>query len=630
MLSVSVEMNACFSISYSKRMTAKKCLEHSWLTKAKKASARLTAKAKGKKKSDSCCESLSSTDSPYDISQDSTSSLDVSPLSSASSSFSPAAGKPSDDEILSTTPVKSSSLDEKVISSQCVENNGNNDVENLVPKKLSNETIRNSVKEKSGESVKKSSPISTPTGSFGSSRSVKSSSTANKKSPSSVPSTDNAGVSKSTSDPTVVSLSDVGGHTSTPHSQSTTNTNNKNASADTSQVVMRRQSRAKVSTNTTNKNGEVKRCNKVNPESLPNYSRDSYRRNSMNFGESTDLDVMDFLRNGLSPSTASKIDYGQPSPSSQLTPSGSTSSLHPITETSGKASLRSTCRDKSPKISFDAQMALLEMEDAMTEQGKKSGEAAEVFQCPPSPKIPMEAIKELQTELKIGWVEKLRRPSDEQKKSTPTMTDQSRSRRASSPKISMEAIRDILQTPDCEIKIDTTADTHDHLKRKHSEPKEQELYTRPKNLERTTEWKTLPRRHSSAKPSYIVQSKPINREKTKPSYNPTGPFQFLPNPNSRLVDRRGSLPINAVGGKLYGLSSSSQLSSFNDSRSSHNSTSSSMERSTTPLSFYNASNPSSRSNSPLHCSSSYTSCRTTLSSPPSKVSHWKSCEELDN
>ena len=612
-------------------MTAKKCLEHSWLTKAKRAATRAIAKAKGKKKNDSCCESLSSNDSPYDISQDSTSSLDVSPLSSASSSFSPAAGKPSDDETLSTTPVKTSqpSLDENIASAS-VEKNDNSEVENLITKKL----INNSIKEKDSESVKKSSPISTPTGSFGSSRSVKSSSVATKWPPSTTPSSDNIAVSKSTSSPAVSSSLDTTDSVFTPQSQSTTSVTSDNV--DTSQVVLRRKSRAKVSIDATNKNEEIRRRNKVNPESLPNYSRDSYRRNSMNFGESNDVvDIMEFLRNGLLPGSTDPAWPPPPQPS----PSSSRSTLHPISETSSRT--RPGYRDKSPKISFDAQLALLdqlEEESSTSKQSKKSAEyiVAEVGEHPPSPKIPMEAIQELQSELKIGlgWPEKPQRPSnEEQKRSSPTNdVSQPRSQRASSPKISMDAILDILQNPDCEVKIESVEDTHSDLKRKLSEPKdEQALTAKPKNLERTTDWKTLPRRRSSAKPSYIVQSKPIKMDNTKPSYNATGPFQFLPNPNSRLVDRRGSLPLNAVSGKLGASSSTSQLVSrpLNGSRSSHNSTSASLERSTTPLSFYNTSNPSSRSNSPSHYSPSY-SCRAVVSPSPSKISHWKSCEDLDN
>ena len=611
-------------------MTAKKCLEHSWLTKAKRATTRAMAKVKGKKKNDSCCESLSSNDSPYDISQDSTSSLDVSPLSSASSSFSPAAGKPSDDETLATTPVKPSqpSLDEKV-SLPSVEKNDNSEVEISITEK----SIKNSVIEKDSKSVKKPSPISTPTGSFGSSHSVQSSSVATKRPPSTTPSSDNAAVSKSTSSPAVSSSMDTTDSVFTPHSQSTTSITSGNVNnVDTSQVVLRRKSRGKVSIDATNKNEEVRRRNKVNPESLPNYSRDSYRRNSLNFGESNDVDVMEFLRNGLLPGST---DHAWPPPP-QPSPSSSRSTLHPISETSGTT--RPSYRDKSPKISFDAQLALLdqlEVESSTSKQSKKSTEhtAPEVSDHPSSPKIPMEAIQELQSELKIGlgWPEK---PSnEEQTKSSPTNVNEPRSQRASSPKISMEAILDILQNPECEIKIESVEDTHSDLKRKLSQPKdEQALDAKPKNLERTTEWKTLPRRRSSAKPSYIVQSKPIQMDNTKPSYNPTGPFKFLPNPNSRLVDRRGSLPVNAVGGNLSGSSSTSQLVSrpLNGSRSSHNSTSASMERSTTPLSFYNTSNPSSRSNSPSHCSPSFLSCRTIVSPSPSKISHWKSCEDLDN
>ena len=608
-------------------MTAKKCLEHSWLTKAKRAATRATAKAKGKKKNDSCCESLSSNDSPYDISQDSTSSLDVSPLSSASSSFSPAAGKPSDDETLSTTPVKSTqpSLDEKV-ASPSVEKNDNSEVENLITKK----SIKNSVEEKGSESVKKSSPISTPTGSFGSSRSVKSSSVATKQPPSTTPSSDSIAVSKSTSSPAMPSSSlDTKDSVFTPHSQSTTSVTSGNIdSVDTSQVVLRRKSRGKVSIDSTNKNEEVRRRNKVNPESLPNYSRDSYRRNSMNFGESNDVDIMEFLRNGSLPGST---DAAWPPPS----PSSSRSMLRPISETSGRT--KPIYRDKSPKISFDAQMTLLdqlEEESSTSKQNKKSAEGT-TAEVPSSPKIPMEAIQELQSELKIGlgWPEKPQKPSNEEQKiSSPTNVSQPRSQRASSPKISMEAILDILKNPECEVKIESVEDMHSDLKRKLSEPKDEDALTaKPKNLERTTDWKTLPRRRSSAKPSYIVQSKPIKMDNTTPSYNPTGPFQFLPNPNSRLVDRRGSLPGNIVGGKLSGSNSTSQLLSrpLNGSQPSHNSTSASMERSTTPLSFYNTSNPSSRSNSPSHCSPSYL-CRAVVSPSPTKISHWKSCEDLDN
>lgn len=621
-----------FSFLYSKRMTAKKCLEHSWLTKAKRA--RATTKIKSKKKDDSCCESLSSTDSPYDISQDSTSSLDVSPLSSASSSFSPAASKPSDDETSSTTLVKMSqpNMDDKV-SSLCIEKNDNSDVEKVFTK---TETLRSVVKEKGGESLKRSSPISTPTGSFGSSRSVKLSSS--KRPPSTTPSTDNSVVSKSTSDPSVTSSSSK--TDSLSNSQSTTNTtangNTNINNVDTSQVVMRRKSRAKVSTDATNKNEVVRRRNKVNPESLPNYSRDSYRRNSMNFGESTDVDVMDFLRNGSLPGSASAIDQSwPPSPRSTVSTSNSHNTLHPITEATGKG--KHCYRDKSPKISFDAQMALLDqIEDGSTSrQDKKPEHTTEVCLPPPSPKIPMEAIQELQSELKIGvgWAEKPRRPSNEEpKKNSPTTASQPRSKRASSPKISMEAIFDILHDPACEIKIEETTSAHSKLTRKLSQSKDDEsLSDRLKNSERNTEWKTLPRRRSSAKPSYIIQSKPIKMEKTKPAYNPTGPFQFLPNPNnSRLIDRRGSLPVNAIGGKVCGSSSTTQLPSrpLNGSQSPHHIT---MDRSTTPLSFYNnTSSPSSRSNSPLHCSPSHSSCRAALSPSPAKISHWKSCEELDN
>ena len=619
---------------YSKRMTAKKCLEHSWLTKAKRA----TAKVKGKKNNDSCCESLSSNDSPYDISQDSTSSLDVSPVSSASSSFSPAAGKPSDDETLSITPVKSSqpSLNEKV-SSPRVEKDDNSDVENLMSKK----SIKNTVKEKDSESVKKSSPVCTPTGSFGSSRSVKSSSVATKRPLSTTLSRDNIAVSKSASNPTLLWSLDTTDSVFIPHSQSTTSITSGSVNVndvDTSQVVLRRKSRGKVSTDPSNKNEDVRRRNKVNPESLPNYSRDSYRRNSMNFSESNDIDVMEFLRNGSLPGST---DHAWPPPSPQPSPSSNSnrSTLHPISETNGRTKL--IYRDKSPKISFDAQMALLdqlEEESSTSKQSKKPTEdtIVEVCEHPSSPKIPMEAIEELQSELKIGlgWPEKPQRPSDEeQKSSSPTNVSQPQSQRPSSPKISMEAILDILQNPECDVKIESVEDTHTDLKRKLSQPKdEQALTAKPKNLERTTEWKTLPRRRSSAKPSYIVQSKPIKMDNTKPSYNPTGPFQFLPNPSSRLVDRRGSLPVNAVGGKLCGSSSTSQLVSrpLNSSQSSHNSTSASLERSITPLSFYNTSNPSSRSNSPSHCSPSFLSCRAVVSPSPSKISHWKSCEDLDN
>ena len=618
-------------------MTAKKCLEHSWLTKAKRAATRAITKAKGKKKNDSCCESLSSNDSPYDISQDSTSSLDVSPLSSASSSFSPAAGKPSDDETLSTTPVKStqSSLDEKVS-----EKNDNSDMDNdSVTKRSLTETIRNTIKGRDGGSVKKSSPISTPTGSFGSSRSVKTSAVSTRTPPSTSPSVDSSGILKSTSDTTMTS-SDTTDSVSIPQSQSATNTSSGNVNinnVDTSQVVMRRKSRAKVSTDATNKNEEVKRRNKVNPESLPNYSRDSYRRNSMNFSESNDVvDVMEFLRNGSLPgSTGADAVWPPPAQSPRSTnTSRSTNTLRPITE--GNSKSRVSYRDRSPKISFDAQMALLEQaENSTSEQDKKpEGTTAEVCPCPPSPKIAMEAIQELQSELKVGvgWTEKTRRPSDEGqkrdppeelKKSSPTTASQPRSRRASSPKISMEAILDILQNPECEIKIESE-DTHHRLTRKLSQPKDEQTL-KPKNSERTTEWKTLPRRHST-KPSYIVQSKPIKMDNAKPSYNPTGPFQFLPNPNSRLVDRRGSLPINAVGGKTYGSSSATQLPSspLGGSQSS----SIPKERSMTPLSFYTS--PSSRSNSPSHYSPFYSSSTVALSPSSSKISHWKSCEELDN
>ena len=608
-------------------MTAKKCLEHSWLAKAKRAATRTTAKLQGKKKSDSCCESLSSNDSPCDISQDSTSSLDVSPLSSASSSFSPAAGKPSDDETLSTTPVKASqpSFDANLSFSN-MEKSDNSDVEKLLTKR----SIKNTLKEKDGEYVKKSSPVSTPTSSFGSSRSVKSPSVAGKQLPLT---TDNTSVSKSASDPTVSSMSsDTTDSVLIPQTQSAMSIASKAnvSNIDTSQVVLRRKARAKVSIDATNKNEEVKRRNKVNPESLPNYSRDSYRRNSLNFGESNDIDVMDFLRNGCVPSSSDQAWPPQPSPSS----SGSSSSnsrftLHPISESSGKT--RPTYRDKSPKITFDAQMALLdqlEKENFTSKENKKLESTAEVCERPSSPKIAMEAIQELQSELKIGvgWPEKSEKPIDEEKQeSSSTKVSQPRSERASSPKISMEAILDILQNPDCDIKIQTVEHTKADLKRKLSQPKDEHaLNPKPKNLERTTEWKTLPRRRSSAKPSYIVQSKPIKKDNTKPSYNPAGPFQFLPNPNSRLTDRRGSLPLNTIGdSKLCGSSSTSQVVSrpLNGSRSSHNTTLSSLERSTTPLSFYNASSPASRSNSPLHCSPSPSS---------SKISQWKSCEDLDN
>lgn len=619
------------SLLYSKRMTAKRCLEHSWLTKAKRAASRVATKAKGKKKNDSCCESFSSNDSPYDISQDSTSSLDVSPLSSASSSFSPAAGKPSDDETLST-PVKSTqpNLGEDV--TKYSEKNDNSDVDNLMTKKSLTETIRNTVKEKVGESVKKCSPISTPTGSFGSSRSVKSSAVSTKATP---PSAE----LKSASEP-IVKSSDTTDTKSIPHSQSTTNTSSGNVNinnVDTSQVVMRRKPRAKTSsTDNANKNEEAKRSSKVNPETLPNYSRDSYRRNSMNFGESTDVDVMEFLRKGSLPTSTATDNVWPPQPtqSPRSTNSGR-GMLHPITETNNKT--RHCYRDKSPKISFDAQMTLLEQEEnAASEQGKKSEDTTEA--CPPSPKIPMEAIQELQSELKIelGWAEKPRRPSNEGQKasSTSVTASQPRSTRASSPKISMEAILNILQDPECEIKLESTEDSlHSQLTRKLSQPKDEHALTpKPKNLERTTEWKTLPRRRSSAKPSYIVQSKPIKMENTKPSYNPSGPFQFLPNPNSRLVDRRGSLPGNATDSKLCGSSSTSQLLSrpLNGSRSSHNTTVTSTNRSTTPVSLYNASSPSSRSNSPLHYPASYSSYRVASSPTTVKISHWKSCEELDN
>ena len=601
-------------------MTAKKCLEHSWLAKAKRATTRAMAKLQGKKKSNSCCESLSSNDSPCDISQDSTSSLDVSPLSSASSSFSPAAGKPSDDETLSTTPVKASqpSLN-ATLSFSSMEKSDNSDVEKLITIK----SIKNTLKGKDSECVKKSSPVSTPTSSFGSSRSVKSPSVASKQLPLT---TDNTSVSKSASDPTVSSSSDTTDSVLIPQTQSTTSiASNAN---DTSQVVLRRKARAKVSVDATNKNEEVKRRSKVNPESLPNYSRDSYRRNSMNFGESNDIDVMEFLRNGSLPGSSDQAWPPQPSPSSS-TSNNSRFMLHPISESSSKT--RPTYRDKSPKISFDAQMALLdqpEKENSTSKENKKLESTPEVFERPPSPKIAMEAIQELQSELKIGlgWPEKSEKPNNEENQEcSSTNVCQPRTERASSPKISMEAILDILQNPECDIKLQTVEHTKADLTRKLSQPKDEHaLSPKPKNLERTTEWKTLPRRRSSAKPSYIVQSKPIKMDTTKPSYNPAGPFQFLPNPNSRLTDRRGSLPLNTFGGsKLCGSSSTSQVTSrpLDGSRSSHNTALSSLERSTTPLSFYNASSPTSRSNSPLHCSPSPSS---------SKISQWKSCEDLDN
>ena len=193
----------------------------------------------------------------------------------------------------------------------------------------------------------------------------------------------------------------------------------------------------------------------------------------------------------------------------------------------------------------------------------------------------------------------------------------------------MEAILDILKDPDIEIKA--AEETHAPLKRKLSQSsKDQQLLSA--DSERTTKWKTLPRRRSSAKPSYIVQSKPIKMDNSKPAYNPSGPFQFLPNPNSRLVDRRGSLPVNTFGGKLCGSNNSSQLLSrpLNGAQSPHSNPLSSKGRPTTPLSFYNASNPSSRSSSPSHVLPSYSSCRAALTPSSGKISHWKSCEDLDN
>ena len=659
-----------FSSSHSKRMTARKSLEHSWLSKAKRATMRVTTKSKGKQKSDSCCESLSSNDSPYDISQDSTSSLDVSPLSSASSSFSPAAGKPTDDETSSLTPIKTSQpnltkVTEKV-SSLYLERN-TEDVVEIDTYKISSTSSsfessqRISDKGSSNVSAPKSSPYTTPTGSFGSTRSVKQLPHSKTTSPS-TSSGSSSNVSQSSSDP-VITLSErtsssgsnsscvtksvsesivisSRSNTITHGSQSATEvTTNKNDS--TSQVVLRRKTRGKASAEESpNKNGVVMRRKKVNPESLPNYSRDSYRRNSMNFSDNTsDADVMDFLRKGSDPNTTMDSAWPpspHPIPTSPAT-GGQTATLGVISEDGGvNKSLRR--RNKSPKISLDAQIALLDSIQNDNTNQDSTDSADTKFQPLPSPKIPLEAIQELKSELKVGLEKSLQkqqeqqRPSEEPKKNPVTTTvnqlqtgssgssNNNRSKRSSSPKISMEAQLQIL---DLDIDDDVKPEKHSSLRRKLSQSTEPQN----KNPERTTEWKTLPRRRSNAKPSYIVQSKPVNNDTRKCSYTPTGPFQFLPSPNSsRLIDRRPSLPVNSSGGKQLGSSSStSQLPSrqWKNASPQHN-----LDRPATPLSYLNRSNPSSRSNSPLHGARSPVTFRTTTLSP-SKISHWKSCEELD-
>jgi len=665
-----------FFSSHSKRMTARKCLEHSWLSKAKRATTRMTAKPKGKQKSDSCCESLSSNDSPYDISQDSTSSLDVSPLSSASSSFSPAAGKQTDDETSSLTPVKTSQpnlskVTEKV-SSLYLERNSEDVVDSDTYKTSSTlSSFENSkrISDKGSSNVPKSSPYTTPTGSFGSTRSVKQSSYSKTTSPS-TSSGSSSNVSQSLSDPVITSerTSSSGSNSSgvtksisesiiisPPCTTSTVNCSSQSATDVTtnrneSTVVLRRKTRGKDSTEESpNKNGVVMRRKKVNPESLPNYSRDSYRRNSMNLTDnSSDADIMDLLRKG-SDSNTTMDSIWPPSPNPVPTSpamGGHTVTLGVISEDSGvNKSLRK--RDKSPKISLDAQIALLDsiQNDNRNEDNTDSADIK--FQPLPSPKIPLAAIQELKSELQLGLEKssqkqqekpqqqkEVQRQSEEPKQSTvsTTTTDQlqtnssssskNRLKRSSSPKISMEAQLEIL---DLDISNgNVKPEKHSSLKRKLS----QSIEPQNKNPERTTEWKTLPRRRSNAKPSYIVQSKPVNTDTRKCSYTPTGPFQFLPNPNSsRLIDRRPSLPVNSSGGKQLGTSSggTSQLPSrqWNNVSPQHK-----LDRPTTPLSYLNHSNPSSRSNSPLHGACSPISLRTATLSP-SKISHWKSCEELD-
>lgn len=632
-------------------MTARKCLEHSWLSKAKRASARVTAKSKGKQKSDSCCESLSSTDSPYDISQDSTSSLDVSPLSSASSSFSPAAGKPTDDESSSLTPVKTSQpnlvkVTEKV-SSLYLERNNEGIVETDTYKTASTSSSfessqRISDKGSSNVTAPKSSPYTT-TGSFGSTRSVKQSSYSKTVSPSASSSSSN--VSQSSSNPVITSsdrTSSSGSNSSSvgksisesivispPHgtssdtrgsSQSATSNVASNVN-ESSQVVLRRKTRGKTSTEESpNKNGVVMRRKKVNPDSLPNYSRDSYRRNSMNFSDNTsDADVMDFLRKGLDSSVT--MDSVWP-PSPHPVPTSPASRGHGTTlgVISEGSSTNRSLRNKSPKISLDAQIAILDSGPDDTDTADATTHSRPL----PSPKIPLEAIQELKSELKLGLEkskQKMEQQSEEPKKSPventsnelQTNSAKNRSKRASSPKISREAQLEIL---DLDIK-----EKHTSVRRKLSQSMETQTN---KNPERTTEWKTLPRRRSHAKPS---QSKPASTDTRKCSYTPSGPFQFLPNPNSsRLIDRRPSLPVNSSGGKQLGASSSpSQLPSrqFGSGSAQHT-----LDRPTTPLSYINRSNPSSRSNSPLHGTCSPIPFRTATLSP-SKISHWKSCEELD-
>ena len=683
-----------FFSSHSKRMTARKCLEHSWLSKAKRATTRMTAKSKGKQKSDSCCESLSSNDSPYDISQDSTSSLDVSPLSSASSSFSPAAGKQTDDETSSLTPVKTSQpnlskVTEKV-SSLYLERNNEDVVDSDTYKTSSRSSSFESSKrisDKGNSSVPKSSPYTTPTGSFGSTRSVKQSSYSKTTSPS-TSSGSSSNVSQSLSDPVVTSErtrssgSNSSGVTksisesiiiSPPCTTSAVNCSSQSAATNRNEstIVLRRKTRGKDSTEESpNKNGVVMRRKKVNPESLPNYSRDSYRRNSMNLSDnSSDADVMDFLRKG-SDSNATMDSIWPPSPNPVPTSPATgthTVTLGVISEDSGvNKSLRK--RDKSPKISLDAQITLLDsiQNDNRNEDNTNSADIK--FQPLPSPKIPLAAIQELKSELQLGLEKssqkqqekpqqqkepqqqqkepqqqqqkepqqqqnEVQRQSEEPKKSPVNTTtiqlqtssssssSKNRSKRSSSPKISMEAQLEIL---DLDISNgNVKPEKHSSLKRKLS----QSIEPQNKNPERTTEWKTLPRRRSNAKPSYIVQSKPVNTDTRKCSYTPNGPFQFLPNPNSsRLIDRRPSLPVNSSGSKQLGTSSStSQLPSrqWNNVSPQHN-----LDRPTTPLSYLNHSNPSSRSNSPLHGVCSPISLRTATLSP-SKISHWKSCEELD-
>jgi len=658
-------------------MTARKCLEHSWLSKAKRATTRVTAKSKGKQKSDSCCESLSSNDSPYDISQDSTSSLDVSPLSSASSSFSPAAGKPTDDETTSLTPVKTSQpnlakVTEKV-SSLYLERTSEDVIDCDTYKTSSRSSSfegsqRISDKCSSNVSAPKSSPYSTPTGSFGSTRSVKQSYSKTSPSTSSGSSTqsssdpvvtssertsssgsNSSGVTKSISESIVLSPPSTVNHSSR---SATDVASNKNEST----VVFRRKTRGKdVTEESPNKNGVVMRRKKVNPESLPNYSRDSYRRNSMNLSDSTsDADVMDFLRKGSDPNATMDSIWPpspNPLPTSPAT-GGHYVTLGVISEDNG-VSRSQRNRDKSPKISFDAQIALL---DSIQNDNTNEDHTDTKFQPLPSPKIPLAAIQELKSELQLGLEkssqkqpneqegekqqkEKQQREEKQQQKELQRQSEQpkmspistttnqlqysssssdnkNRSKRSSSPKISMEAQLEIL---DLDIG-NSKPEKYSSLGRKISESQE-------KNPERTTEWKTLPRRRSNAKPSYSVQSKPVNNETRKCSYTPTGPFQFLPNPNSsRLIDRRPSLPVNSSGGKQLGVSSStSQPPSrqWNNASPQHK-----LDCPTTPLSYLNHSNPSSRSNSPLHGACSPISSRTTTLSP-SKITHWKSCEELD-